>query len=476
MKSTSRSFLRQFDCRHALFMCLSTILFTSGLFLQSTSAAFAHPARSLSTPSPFSTAHPARVQGGLGQAALLRPGTVPPSDADCLSTYGIDCYSPQAMRHIYNITPLIDAGFTGKGQTIVVIDSYGSPTIQQDLKTFDTSFGLPDPPSFQVIAPLGTVPFDDTNADMDSWALEATIDVEWSHAIAPDASIVLMTSPVDETQGIQGLPEFLQLEQYALDHHLGNIISQSWGTAENTLFTAADQHIFSDYDTFYQKAAAQHVTILGVPGDFGAANPDANGNFYTTPTVQFPGSSPYVTTVGGTVLKTDANFNYVSETVWNASSTIFATGGGVSQHYKEPVYQSTTLPTTTASILKGYRGVPDVAYNASAITSILLYFSFRGASKAGFYNVGGTSEGAPQWAGITAIADQYGHRSLGFLNPGLYRLGSSALYSKSFHDVTTGNNTTNGVTGYDATTGWDPTTGWGTPNLGGFIKALCDVA
>jgi subtilase family serine protease len=166
------------------------------------------------------------------------------------------------MRHIYNITPLTNANYTGKGQTIVIVDSYGSPTIQQDLRTFDKGFGLPNPPSFRVLAPLGTVPFDDTNADEDSWALETTIDVEWSHAIAPDANIVLLTSPVDETQGIQGLPEFLQLEQYALDHHLGNIISQSWSTAENTLFNPTDQHIFGDFDALYKRAAAQHVKVL----------------------------------------------------------------------------------------------------------------------------------------------------------------------------------------------------------------------
>jgi len=465
LKSMSHSFLRQFDRQPMLITGLATLLLTAGLF--SSPATIAHPAPTHALP-PGSAA-------GFSQAALLRTGTTPPTPAECRTLRGIDCYSPEAMRHIYNITPLIDDGYTGKGQTIVVIDSYGSPTIEQDLKTFDASFGLPDPPCFQVIAPLGTVPFDDSIADMDSWALEATIDVEWSHAIAPDANIVLLTSPVDETQGIQGLPEFLKLEQYALENHLGNIISQSWGTAENTLLTPADHHIFNDYDTFYKRAAAKHVTVLGVPGDFGPANPNLNGKFYTTPTVQFPGSSPYVTTVGGTVLKTDSDFNYVSETVWDAPPTVYATGGGISQHYKEPNYQSNSLPDKTRDLLNGHRGVPDVAYNASAITSILLYFSFRGASKAGFYNVGGTSEGAPQWAGIVAIANQYADHPLGFLNPSLYKIGKSHLHKKSFHDVTVGTNTINGVTGYNATTGWDLSTGWGTPNVDGLVKALNDL-
>ena len=142
--------------------------------------------------------------------ALLLAGSVPPSDALCRSQFNIDCYSPQDMRKIYNIDPLTNAGYTGKGQSIVIIDSYGSPTIQQDLKTFDTGFGIPDPPSFKILAPLGTHTFDDSVADDDEWAVETTLDVEWAHAIAPAASIVLLTSPVDENQGIQGLPEFLQ--------------------------------------------------------------------------------------------------------------------------------------------------------------------------------------------------------------------------------------------------------------------------
>ena len=128
-------------------------------------------------------------------------------------------------------------GDNGTGQTIVIIDSFGSPTLASDLATFDADYGLPAPPSLSVLAPLGSLPFDPTNDDMVGWAVETTLDVEWAHAMAPGASIVVLTSPVSETQGVQGMPQFLALEQYALDHHLGQIISQSWGTTENTLFT-----------------------------------------------------------------------------------------------------------------------------------------------------------------------------------------------------------------------------------------------
>jgi subtilase family serine protease len=132
------------------------------------------------------------------------------------------------------VTDLLQIGYTGAGQTIVIIDSYGSPTIASDLHTFDAAYGLPDPPSFQVIAPLGTVPFDSTDPVQLGWAGETTLDVEWAHAIAPGANIVLLTSPVAETQGVPGMPQFLELEQYALDHKLGKIISQSWGRQKMT--------------------------------------------------------------------------------------------------------------------------------------------------------------------------------------------------------------------------------------------------
>src|SRR5208282_6742149 len=105
-----------------------------------------------------------------------------------------------------------------------IIDSFGSPTIEQDLSTFDAGYGLPDPPSFTVLAPLGSVTFDPTNSDQVGWAFETTLDVEWAHAMAPNANIVLLTSPVSQNEGVQGMPEFLFLEQYALNGHLGKII------------------------------------------------------------------------------------------------------------------------------------------------------------------------------------------------------------------------------------------------------------
>jgi subtilase family serine protease len=379
------------------------------------------------------------------------------------------------MHTAYGLNGLIDAGMVGAGQTIVIIDSYGSPTIAADLAAFDAGYGLPDPPSFKVIAPLGTVPFDPTTyPDQYSWAAETTLDVEWAHAMAPGAAIVLLTSPVDETEGVQGLPEFLALEKYALDHHLGKIISQSWGATENTLFadTAGPQgpKVIADFSAFYLRAALEHVTVLAAAGDNGSSNLETDGvTFYPFPTVGFPASSPLVTSVGGTTLYADTSGNYQSETVWSNPGCC-AGGGGISQIFEEPLYQQLSLPKDVRRQLGGRRGVPDVSYNADCNNVILVYLSYLGAADAGFYGICGTSEGSPQWAGIVADLNQYAGRPLGFLNPALYALGGIGRFGSLGRDITVGNNALLEVPGavapgYSATRGWDLASGWGTPNL-----------
>jgi subtilase family serine protease len=396
--------------------------------------------------------------------------TSAPSDEACRTYLNIPCYSPQEIHNAYGLTPLLNAGYTGVGQTIVIIDSFGSPTITQDLKTFDAAFGLPDPPSFTVLAPLGTVPFDPNDPAQVGWAFETTLDVEWAHAMAPGASIVLLTSPVDETEGVQGMPEFLQLEEYALNYGLGQVISQSWGATENTLFTPAGREILNGFTNLYLRAASEGITVLASAGDTGSANLEIDGTtFYPTPTVNFPASSPLVTAVGGTSLSADTSGNYLAETVWNDPG-VGASGGGVSQYFAEPLYQR-FLTNADQTLLTGRRGIPDVAYNADPNTGILIYVGFfpQGSASNGYWIVGGTSEGSPQWAGIIADANQLAGHSLGFLNPTLYALGAHGAQTEFFHDITVGNNSFAGVPGYKATPGWDPTTGWGTPNLGTLV-------
>lgn len=387
-------------------------------------------------------------------------GPPPPTYAQCLQVLGVPCYDPQQFRQAYGLAPLGKQGSTGKGQTIVIIESFGSPTALSDLQQFDKDYGVPDPPSFKELAPFGSVPFDPTNPDQLGWAAETSLDVQWAHAMAPDAGIVVLTSTVSETAGVQGLPQFLQLEQYAASHHLGQIISQSWGTPENTLFTPDGQTVMQEFNQFYQQAALQNITVLSSTGDSGVFNTDLNGSPYSYPTVSFPASSPWVTAVGGTSLYADTNGNYQNETVWNTHGG--ATGGGISQEFAEPSYQK-LLPQSDQQLLNGQRGLPDVALNAGA--PVPVYMGFFPTSRNDGYRIGGgTSLSAPAWAGIVADADQNVGQPLGFLNPLLYRLGlNQATYARDFHDITTGNNSLNGITGYQATPGWDATTGWGTP-------------
>jgi subtilase family serine protease len=398
-----------------------------------------------------------------------------PTDAECRSSlFPSPCYSPQQMRKAYGLDSLTNAGFVGKGQTIVIIDSYGSPTIEADLKAFDQGYGLPDPPSFKILAPLGTVPFDPNNSTQVGWAFEATLDVEWAHAMAPGAAIVLMTSPVAETEGVQGLPQFLALEKYAVEHHLGNVITQSWGATENTLFDAAGQQIVARMEEFYKYAGSQRVTVLASAGDGGSSNAELDGvTLYPNPTVGYPASSPWVTAVGGTSLYASTEGQYGYELVWDEQGG--AGGGGISQLFDEPQYQVASLPAAVGQQLGGKRGLPDVSYNADPYTAVLIYLTFLGADNAGYYAIGGTSEGSPQWAGIVADLNQFAGRNLGFLNPALYAVGGLGQFGNYGRDITNGGNGLNNVPGYFAGPGWDPASGWGTPNLVDVLKQQFDL-
>ncbi len=403
--------------------------------------------------------------------SMAQASPKPPTDSQCRIHIGVPCYSPQEIRKAYGATPLLDAGFTGKGQTIVIIDSFGSPTIRHDLHVFDQGYGLPDPPSFKILAPLGTVPFNPKKIpDQINWAFETSLDVEWAHALAPEANIVLMTSPVDETEGVQGLPQFLFLEKYALEHHLGKIISQSWGATEETLFTPAGRQVIKNFEDFYQRARNEHVTVFASSGDTGSTNFTINFKLYPFPVIGFPASSPLVTAVGGTSLFASTSGKYQDEIVWN--NNIGATGGGISKVFKEPNYQQANLSGSDQNLLNGHRGMPDIAYNADPNTGILVYISFL--SPAGFYLIGGTSEGSPQWAGIIADANQLAGHALGFLNPALYAIGNSGDYRESFHDITFGSNAFAGVRGFKATPGWDLATGWGSPKVATLVTELIE--
>ena len=157
----------------------------------------------------------------------------PLSTAMCLQTIRLRCYSPVQYQQAYNLNPLYRAKITGKGRTIVIVNSFGSPTIRHDLAVFDRQWGFPNP-TLNILA-LGKIPkFSPGNASMVGWAEETTLDVEYAHAIAPGANILLLETPVAETEGVTGFPEMMNAEKYVIDHNLGDVISQSFGATENT--------------------------------------------------------------------------------------------------------------------------------------------------------------------------------------------------------------------------------------------------
>ena len=224
--------------------------------------------------------------------------------------------------------------------------------------------------------------------------------------------------------------------------------------------------MISTFESLYQRAAQEHVTAIASSGDTGSTNADLNFDLYPYPAVGYPASSPWVTAVGGTSLYADDQGNYQYETVWGEPVGPFgycgAGGGGVSQVFGQPAYQR-TLPRTIQGTLAGHRGMPDVSWIADPCQGILIYLSFL--PDAGWYFIGGTSEGAPQWAGVVADLDELTHHSLGFMNPLLYTL--APLPFGGFHDVTIGSNADLDTTvpGYDARSGWDLATGFGSPDV-----------
>ena len=442
--------------------------------------------------------------------------TTPPTEAQCFSV-GRRCFTPQAIQASYDLGPLYADGLDGRGMTIAIVDSYGSDTMAHDLHVFDQAFGLQPMcgeegvacaagmPTFSELhvqgAPATQAPPSTSNSpgqeDKSAWALEVALDVEVSHAIAPGANILLVTTPTAETLGVQGFPDMMNAEQYVVDHHLANVISQSFGSAEDAFGSSQSleqlRHAF--------KSAAQNgITVLASSGDGGSANDrkqpvGQGGSTIEEPTVSWPGSDPLVTGVGGTYLCTDP-FNTSSRTVDSTDPPVncknnpgvaevgwIASGGGYSHVFSRPSYQD-TLPAGSTAI-GATRGVPDVGLQASSRTGALVYLSLppdgngglrcgSAPCSTGWYDIGGTSLSCPQWAGLVAIADQLSGGGLGLINPALYTIGADATrYANDFFDVTTGNNQADpSIPGYPATTGWDPVTGLGTPNAANLVPDL----
>jgi len=394
--------------------------------------------------------------------------------AQCQAELGINCYTPVQYRTAYNLNPLYARGVTGKGRTIVIVDSYGSPTITSDIKTFDKQFGFPDPDL--KIVKFGNVPaFDPTNATQVGWAEETTLDVEYAHSIAPQAKIVLAETAVAETEGVTGFPEMMNAEQSLINSGVGDVISQSFGATENTFpgFSQGNYSSLLNLRYAYKDALAHHVTVLGASGDNGATDAELDGTtLYPYRVNSWPSSDPLVTSVGGSQLYLDNAGNRLQpDSVWNDGYG--AGGGGVSAVFSRPLFQ-----TGVRGVVGRHRGTPDISMSAAVNGGCWVYWSFAGTGGAGWYIIGGTSEATPIFSGIVAMADQVAGHRLGLINPALYALGAASEHgvNTGLVDITAGNNSFAGVTGYNAGPGYDLASGWGTINAAQFVPALAFTA
>jgi subtilase family serine protease len=348
--------------------------------------------------------------------------------------------TPAQIRHAYGIDQIIfDGGIVGDGagQTIAIVDAYHSPTAYADLQVFDAAFGIADPPSFRQVAQDGSTNFPPVdpagagNAD-GTWELETALDVQWAHAIAPAANILL----VEATSS--GFADLVQAAvNYARNQPGVVAVSMSFGSDE---FSGENS-----YDSYFTTPSGHTgVTFLSATGDDGQPG-------------GYPAYSPNVVAVGGTTLSTNSSGAYLGETGWSGS------GGGTSTTETQPAYQSGTVTQSRTR-----RANPDVAFDADPNSGVAVYDSYDFGVN-GWIQIGGTSFSTPAWAGIIAIADQ-GRSLLGLTSldsrtetlPALYQLPAS-----DFNDITSGNN------GFAAGAGYDLVTGRGSPKanlvVGGLI-------
>ncbi len=321
-------------------------------------------------------------------------------------------YTPKMMRHAYGVDQIPNQGV---GQIIGIVDAFDYPSVQPDLGVFTSAFGLPECTKangcLTVIYATGTKP-----PSNKGWSGETSLDVQWAHAIAPHARILLVEAPNGTTRAL------LEAVPVAVANG-ATTINMSWGTLH-------EQPNEASLDSLYFNSPS--VTYFNASGDWG-------NNLFG-----YPGASPLVAGAGGTKLTLDGNGNIESEIAWRGS------GGGASIYFPEPSYQ-------TGVQSSGQRGVPDVAYNASADTGVAVYDSEDGD----WGKVGGTSAASPQWCAITAIANSM-RAAMGKGPIGANFLNVVYANPQVFHDITQGFNGTCG-TMCQAGPGWDFVTGLGSP-------------
>ena len=327
------------------------------------------------------------------------------------ATTALAPYSPKQIRHAYGIDQL---SVTGSNQKIAIVDAYGDPALQTDLNNFCSYYGIPTT-TVKFLYPQGQPRVTDTG-----WALETALDVEWAHAIAPGASIVVSVAKSASINDLLGAVD-------AAVSAGANVVSMSWGTLE-----FAGQ---ANYDSHFNKAG---VTFVASSGDYG----ESSG-------VEWPACSVNVIGVGGTSLYLDGNGNRTLETAWSGS------GGGVSIYNKLPGFQSNW------QTFGGGRGVPDVSLVADPNTGVGVYYGRH------LYGVGGTSASAPQWAALVALSNESQGLPLIGGPRALYNLANTPGY---FFDIIGGSNGSD--TDDFAVQGYDLVTGLGSPKAGLLVPKL----
>jgi hypothetical protein len=363
----------------------------------------------------------AQILGGFTPSSLRAHGNY----VNPLGSGGPTGYSPSQVRHAYGFDNIVFSGGIGgdgSGTTIAIVDAYDDPNIANDLHQFDVKFGLADP-IFTKVDQWGGTSYPAADS---SWISEIALDVEWAHAIAPGAKILLVEA------NSSSYADLMTAVDYAASQPGVVTVSMSWGGPEFTYESSLDYH-------FVTPAGHNGITFVVSSGDQGAP-------------ASYPATSPNVLTVGGTHLALDSQGNILSESAWSGS------GGGISQYEAQPAFQIGQVPQSSAM-----RTSPDVAYDADPNTGFPVYDSYNNGSNAPWSQWGGTSAGAPQWAALIAIANQ-GRASagLGSLDgasqtlPMIYNMPST-----DFHDITSG--ITTGSPNYVAAAGYDLTTGRGSP-------------
>lgn len=438
----------------------------------------------------------------------------------------IHCYTPSDIRAAYGVdaigNPATQTGTLGKDQTIVLVDSYGSPTAAADLQKFhDTFYPSLPAPNFDQRFPQGKPNFSNPNGNGQSgpsaaanWSGEATLDIEWAYAIAPLAHIVLIAVPPAETEGVQGLPNLFKAVSGEIDSEpAGTVFSMSFGVTEQTFGGAAATQT-SKFDAVFQKGIAKGDTFFASSGDngtTGTAKQHKDTATYSYPTDGWPASSPYVTSAGGTQLQygwtwdptsdtpfladgsqNPAYFNYTAggnqNVVWNESWLPAATGGGPSAIYGRPSWQSGVLADAG-----NHRLVPDISWNAAVNGGVLVYITaFPTYQRSGWHVYGGTSAASPQLAALTALADEKRadakKPALGNINPLLYQnpnwftdvkpvvqgtAQSGHLVNNQLWQYNADGSVSPGpVPGWPTLDGYDMTTGLGTPSAPAYVNGL----